>query len=379
MRRLTTLFLVIPLLGVAAIPVTAQPPTTTDELLAGMVTEEVEPGVLRIVNDGYRDLAHPDEDVWREDAVIVGAAGDVWRITPPRHLFRLGQEPEWDYEPGLVDIGQANTEASLDGRLWTLALRGLRVFDGETWTQDEYHYSGDGGVEYYIGGDWEAIEMQDDGTVWLLDDEFLAALRPGREPDDSAWADVYDGWVLPTRLSVTDDGEAWLAAISDADDGSWAFLRFDGTDWQVVLGPDGVSWVSSFDVGPHGPLWTAGDSVRPHRNLARHDDAGWTIFTEANGVRPWGGQQADWWDIVDTIEVAPDGSVWVNATGGPADTCDGLARFDGETWTSYLTGRCISDLDFAPDGSVWLVAREPEGVSEVNTYVITPEAVAATE
>ncbi len=40
---------------------TASPsPMTTDELLSGMVTEEVEPGVLRIVNDGYRDLWHRD-------------------------------------------------------------------------------------------------------------------------------------------------------------------------------------------------------------------------------------------------------------------------------------------------------------------------------
>ena len=37
--------------------VTASPsPMTTDELLAGMVTEEVEPGVYRVVNDGVRDL-----------------------------------------------------------------------------------------------------------------------------------------------------------------------------------------------------------------------------------------------------------------------------------------------------------------------------------
>ena len=34
-------------------------PTTTEELLAGMVTEEVEPGVFRVVNDGVRDPTHP--------------------------------------------------------------------------------------------------------------------------------------------------------------------------------------------------------------------------------------------------------------------------------------------------------------------------------
>ena len=175
MRTLCVSIITVALLAGSAIGVAGQEdePTTTDEMLAGFVTEQVEPGVFKIVNDGYRDVSHPDEDFWLDDAVLVGAVGDVWRITPPRRLFKLGQEPEWDYEPGLVDIGQANTEASLDGRLWTLALRGLRVFDGETWTQDEYHYPGDSGAEYYIGGDWEAIEVQEDGTVWLLGEESL--------------------------------------------------------------------------------------------------------------------------------------------------------------------------------------------------------------
>ena len=155
-------------------------------------------------------------------------------------------------------------------------------------------------------------------------------------------------------------------------------FAFDGTDWHVVPAHDGLDWVSSFAVGPDGTLWTIGDSLQTHHSLARLDDSGWALFTEADGVRPWGGQQADWWTI-DTIEVAPDGGVWVNATHDPAGACDGLARFDGMAWSSYLPGRCISDLDFAPDGAVWVVAREPEGASEVNTYVITPEAVAATE
>ena len=40
-----------------------------------------------------------------------------------------------------------------------------------------------------------------------------------------------------------------------------------------------------FDVGPDGTLWTMADtSVHPHRSLARLDDAGWTVFTEADGV-----------------------------------------------------------------------------------------------
>ena len=85
-------------IGVAALD--ASDPTTTDELLSGMVIEEVEPGVLRIVNDGYRDLWHRDNkglEDGQSDAVSVGATGAVWRITPDHRLFRLGGEAEWTY------------------------------------------------------------------------------------------------------------------------------------------------------------------------------------------------------------------------------------------------------------------------------------------
>lgn len=67
----------------------------------------------------------------------------------------------------------------------------------------------------------------------------------------------------------------------------------------------------------------------------------------------------------------------MNATDDATHRCDGLARFDGESWDPFLAGRCIWDLDLAPDGSVWVVASAPGFASEIDTYVITPEAVAA--
>ena len=60
MRRLVGSLLVIPLSGAVAVPAAAGSPTMTEELLSGMVTEEVEPGVLRVVSDGVRDLVVPE-------------------------------------------------------------------------------------------------------------------------------------------------------------------------------------------------------------------------------------------------------------------------------------------------------------------------------
>ena len=71
--------------------------------------------------------------------------------------------------------------------------------------------------------------------------------------------------------------------------------------------------------------------------------------------------------------------------------CDGLARFDGETLDRLLPDQCIS-IDIAPDGSVWVLAGEerlqtydPEERKWVfaddawDLYVIIPEAMAVSE
>jgi hypothetical protein len=117
--------------------------------------------------------------------------------------------------------------------------------------------------------------------------------------------------------------------------------------------------------------------------LARFDEPGWTILGEADGVEPWGGQGGTWIST-DLLDVAPDGSFWLN--GRPtAGGCGGVAHWDGTTWTSYLLDSCIHDLAIASDGSVWLRAdggEWPRGVvhpGSVHTYVIRPEAGATTE
>ena len=81
-------------------------------------------------------------------------------------------------------------------------------------------------------------------------------------------------------------------------------------------------------------------------------------------------------------EVAPDGSTWradalvcVPWPGCPIDDdairtehpdleafgrCGGVARHDGGTWTSYLDGHCVIDLEFDADGDTWVQAIRRE-------------------
>lgn len=63
-----------------------------------------------------------------------------------------------------------------------------------------------------------------------------------------------------------------------------------------------------------------------------------------------------------------------------ATECDGLANFDGVAWRHFLPETCICAMDITTDGTVWLLGGRKtrdarSGV--VETYAITPEAVAA--
>ena len=251
--------------------------------------------------------------------------------------------------------------------------------------------------ELGLDGGVAALEAQADGTLWLLGEGGgLVSVSPDGIVEATSWRDVYDGQV--GGLVVTPEGDAWLMGTPEVGlNPVEVFLHFDGDDWEivpvpdealrarvrVVPAPDDVPWGGSdemFDVGPDGTLWTVGDAHPSHQHLARYDGSGWTIFGDADGVRPWGSQRVGVWNSpIETVRVAPDKSAWVNATGPGEWGCGGLGRFDGESWASYLRGLCIAYYDIAPDGAVWVVASEPpvsQG-TETETYVITPEAVAA--
>jgi hypothetical protein len=173
-----------------------------------------------------------------------------------------------------------------------------------------------------------------------------------------------------------------------------ALLRFDGEGWEVIPGPDGFlnhTIGNSMAFGPDGTLWV--NTNHPEDDwqergdwrvggLARFDGETWTTFTEADGVQDWGGQG---WFATDLLSVAQDGSLWMNGTHdfGVGD-CDGVDHYDGTTWSSFLRDACVHDLALAPDGSVWVLSDVEAGsrngdASAVGLYVITPEASLTTE
>jgi hypothetical protein len=127
--------------------VTASPsPMTAEELLSGVVTEEVEPGVYRVVNDGVRDLADLFWGVPAPSSTIVaGQDGSIW-LDRSGDLVRLGYPqtpaPSDDEFDDLVTFSVAP-----DGTVWAVVQRGgwewrLQSLDGDTWTT--HHESAQG-------------------------------------------------------------------------------------------------------------------------------------------------------------------------------------------------------------------------------------------
>ncbi len=282
-------------------------------------------------------------------------------------------------------MARSGLSIDLDGR-------GIFSFDGERWTVRAT--TTDRLYEFAVGPD---------GTVWLgavdpdrhcpdevdacYDSALLRLEDDGSLTTIEGWSDVHDGDAWLGSQAVSPDGDVWLVGrggeTKDGTELAGALLRFDGEGWEAIPGPegwapDGSDWLA---IGPDGTLWVDASGDANRGALARYDDAGWTTFTDADGVEPWH-DTSGYWGFFMPPTVAADGSLWLERFEGY--DCDGAAHYDGTTWTSYLEEYCISDLAIAPDGSVWLGAEAPyDDDTDIHgpsgLYVITPEAVAAKE
>ena len=143
-----------------------KPPQTLvakTDLLPGatLITEEVEPGVFRVVNDGVRDLVWPvEEEGMHAHRIVPGLDGSEW-LFGPQQLYRIGDPwafgslPDQDWRPipwwdrtGRLGCGWA------EGCKPSTAGRGIWFDAG----------AGSGAPE--SKGYIDAIDAAADGTLW---------------------------------------------------------------------------------------------------------------------------------------------------------------------------------------------------------------------
>jgi ligand-binding sensor domain-containing protein len=211
-----------------------------------------------------------------------------------------------------------------------------------------------------------SVEAAPDGTVWA-----------GGGSSFGVWLAHFDGsWTAYSKpadlasveiidfgsMSVGADGRVWAAVSSSA--GS-KLLRFDGT-WTAIAVPDEIGaysspWGFALAVAPDGTLWAATPN-----GVASFDGTTWTTYSKANTGLP----RTPW-----LAGIAQDGSVWVELSGegctvwtGCAVPAAGVARFDGTTWTVYTSAYGLADDDanllVGSPGDIWITyASKPDTVS----------------
>jgi hypothetical protein len=302
--------------------------TATEELLTGLATEEVEPGVYRVVNDGVRDLASMNN---RD--IVAGHDGGIWLLQDDEFL-RLGS--------GETHLWPADTapedhilEVAPDGTMWVIPrwyewdpdLRdgGLRSTDGDEWTVQSCT----------SGEDCWGMTVAPDGTVWRPFDERMWMRLFFTEAGG-----LYGVWCYGDCFLIPyEDGDDLARFAEGVTDDEWAPLTSaDLPDIRYGLGLD-----HPFEITPDDGLWAS-------------------LWRSPDGGDPRDGDGSISESLLSAVE---DGRL----------VCDGVAHFDGETLDRFLPGRCIT-MDIAADGSVWVLADEESGK---DLYVITPEAVAASE
>jgi hypothetical protein len=410
---------------VAPAAVTVSPsPMSTETLLSAMVVEEVEPGVLRVVHDGVRDLAlvATPEDGFEDDGrIVAGLDGSVWVFTPELS-FRLGEAPQIEAPDWGLGPGEAEFRIGPDGRVWV-------IVDGGEGSNDlvaiAYGSDGDEDARFSDGRALPDGQERDFFAIEILPDGTMLGVWPDRSGAASGSTAVTigaltDGWVedlvieqpeeeWSRRLELreddfwlqrrfwdlaTNDDEVWLAdptgALHRRTESGWEVVEPPFPPSQIDLGPEGTLWIQAGDY--HAPTEGATNEEVLSLMLARLDSEQWETWDRDDGIPPVGPVA---WPYSFPLEgvhaVAPDGSIWLAALDHMAQReCSGIVSFDGMVWTRYLDGLCVHDADITPDGAVWLRAGEvsydgepgphaKHHVAPVGTYVITPAAAGATE
>jgi len=354
--------------------------TTSPDLLPGvdLFTEEVEPGVYRVVSDGVRELEWP---ATQDTSLIAGLDGSVLVAENPGKgqdrgchgrctAIRLGAPKtiKWSKEP----LGPPGRKGSED---WALSPVGIAA-DGTTYARVWRPGNGVADLRSWNGSDWEILRKRNNGGVhWTWFDEngdLWAEWTASSDNGVRTGRLTADGWDPVIKGPPVDQADG----ISLGGDGLPYLLR---NDQILPLGPDGPGeplaiGVPSIELRGSGYSWLSLDI----------DGSLWVVNGSEGELHRYDGSRTDTFDIqhqyndgyLTWFKGDPNGGVWM-ATDGyhPAQ---GVSHFDGEAWTQFLDGSHIDGMAVAPDGNVWVLTATPDQ-PKAHLYVITPEAVADTE
>ncbi|MFV2063371.1 MAG: hypothetical protein ACC726_07635, partial [Chloroflexota bacterium] len=363
---------------------------TPDGTPAGLITEAVEPGVDLVISDGFREFARSGDG--SEATVATGLDGSVWLFDQPNtnrmDFFQVGDPKSYNVPLREVNIGsQTDVEVGLDGQLWVAMQGRLLSFDGGSWKKHSQRWTRRDTKRVV-----SAVEIEPDSTVWAPSSRYSQSFL-GRLDEDGSIISRYPRGIDRNKVdldrrsfALAPDGTVW-ARYRDKR-GADGFIRRRDGEWRVFAPFEPPQEIDALDVGADGTLWallTLSDSdrlsVAPTLQRFAGDPVegarGASVYSAADGLPPMA--------LYRQLRAGPDGSVWLTPGQRNAETtvdrCDGLARFDGTTWTQYLRDTCIFAFDIAPDGTVWArggaVGADTGTSGSVQTYRVRHETPVA--
>ena len=181
--------------------------------------------------------------------------------------------------------------------------------------------------------------------------------------DGTAWEAVGSGLNGPvSQVAFGPDGALYAGGhfTTVGEVAATRVARWDGAVWAPLgAGVDGEGdlGVSAFAFGRDGAIYTGGNFSE-----AGDVEVGYVAQWDGAAWHPLGtGVNGDEYPEVRALALAPDGALYVGgdfseAGGAPAE---GVARWDGETWTPLGSGTftTVSALAVAPDGTLYAAGR----------------------
>lgn len=295
--------------------------------------------------------------------------GSLWVVGPGEWASRLDRRSDrWAEHRGLVYQGETRSERwflTADGRavsetsgVFTVHPRVISEItsllvspDGLVWAGGVD--GGSSGIAGFDGGSWRAMahpRIEELGeTASLLDASGYAWFGSSSGPSGGILR--LDTERLEWRRYLHPAAPPFVYGIAQTEDGTiWTgghqLYRKD-TNWIAISAPTPLSsFVTDVAAGANNSLWVTSRFY----GVLRWMDGSWQRFAVSDGL-PTSRAEAI-----------------VTLAGGDAlaATPAGLARFDGNSWTPVLQGTfrgrevTRGGLSVAPDGSLWINATDPE-------------------
>jgi hypothetical protein len=226
------------------VPAASASPSAPATVLPGLVTEEVEPGVLRVVrDDAGHDLddGHPDFR-YDLDRMTIAPDGTVWLNVTYHHTDNGVGTPE---APLIWALGRPGVLGIADGiprSAWNL----IPLRDGSILVMgDPMVRIDERGVTIEARA---PVRQVYGGTLWRIEPSELAGIAPGETPGG--------------RLEMLWDGGAWTA-LSDIGRSVASPMDLCQATYQGVACDSGLylagTRINQVAVAPDGAIWAVGD------------------------------------------------------------------------------------------------------------------------